>query len=70
MSPIDCKIWYWEHLGMMDNPQYVSGFTEKLQTFCNNGIIPDYNLILTYETAYMPLDINALDTKLSYLFGN
>ena len=41
MSPIDCKIWYLEHLGMMDNPQYVSGFTKKLQTFCNNGIIPD-----------------------------
>ncbi|MBQ0028560.1 MAG: hypothetical protein KBS96_08150 [Lachnospiraceae bacterium] len=70
MNPIDCKIWYLEHLGMMDNPQYVSGFTKKLQTYCSNDIIPDHNLILTYETSHMPLDINALDTKLSYIFGN
>jgi len=70
LNQIDNSIWYLEHLGMMDNPQYVTSFTNKLQIFCRNGIIPDVNLILTYETDMNFLDINLLNQKLDYFFGD
>ncbi len=69
LNPRDFKIWYLEHFGIMDNEQYVGTCCKKLQAYCKNGIYPDYNLILTYESDEFPLDINALNLKLSYIFG-
>lgn len=41
---------YWEHLGMMDDPNYVESVLQKLTLYQQNGIFPGKNLILTYET--------------------
>lgn len=49
------EIW-WEHLGMMDEPNYVENAIRKIASFEQNGIFPGENLILTYETKKNPLN--------------
>ena len=47
---------FWEHFGMMDNPEYSVKAIRKLIIYQENGIFPGENLILTWETQMMPLD--------------
>jgi len=47
---------YWEHLGMMDDLEYVEKALEKINIYAQNNILPGINLILTYETAKAPLN--------------
>lgn len=41
---------YWEHFGMMDNPEYAYKAVLKLETYMKNGFYPGKNLLLTFET--------------------
>lgn len=50
------EIIYWEHFGMMDDPAYYNKNLPKLKLYVSNGIIPNINLITTYETKDEPLD--------------
>ena len=40
----------------MDQKAYKDHAMEKISTYCDHNIIPDVNLILTYETQKHPLD--------------
>ena len=42
---------YWEHEGMMDNPDYSRSAIQKIETYAKNGIVCGENLILTFETS-------------------
>ncbi len=44
------KEFYWEHLGLMDNPEYAEKAIMKIDTYVKNGIFPGDRLILTYES--------------------
>ncbi|MBR4023844.1 MAG: hypothetical protein IKI86_01035 [Firmicutes bacterium] len=46
----DGKIFYWEHCGMMDDPDYRKRNAEKLAAYEENGIVPWDNLIITYDS--------------------
>lgn len=50
---------YWEHEGMMDNPDYARTAVQKIELYEKNGIIPGENLILTFETS-----LSAINTEL------
>lgn len=52
--------YYWEHLGMMDKPEYCSSAIKKIETLMKNGFWPGEKIILTYETSEKPLDTNLL----------
>ncbi len=54
---------YWEHEGMMDNPEYARSAIRKINTYQMNGIFPGERLILTYETEHEVLN-SALVNKL------
>ena len=41
--------WYWEHCGMMDDPQYRRHWEEKKAFYRKNGIEEGKNLIVTYD---------------------
>lgn len=56
MLPGTSKIVYWEHFGMMDVPGYCDKAFEKLKNYGQYHIIPDINLITTYETRDCPID--------------
>lgn len=47
---------YWEHLGMMDDPDYSENALQKIAAYEQNGIFPGENLILTYETRKCPIN--------------
>ncbi len=50
------KTIYWEHLGMMDDFEYVERALKKIATYEQNGIFPGENLVLTYETRTNPIN--------------
>lgn len=54
--PDDEYIKVWEHLGMMDDPNYVDMAIKKINTYEQNDILLGKNLILTYETKKNPLN--------------
>ena len=49
------KTLYWEHLGMMDVPEYAESAVSRIGHYIRNNIIPGDELILTYETKAIPL---------------
>ena len=51
----DRKEVYWEHLGMMDDPEYAANALMRIDLYERNGIFPGDRLILTHETGRQPL---------------
>ncbi len=49
------KTLYWEHLGMLDDRDYLQNALRKVAEYEKSGIYPGTELIITAETGYMPL---------------
>ena len=58
LSPKTGKEIYWEHEGMMDNPEYVRSAVSKIQTYEKNGLYPGEDLILIFETSTSVIDMD------------
>lgn len=67
--PITGQIYYWEHVGGLHMQEYRSDFLQKLRVYINNGIIPDYNLIMTFESEGHPFDITIARDKIREFFS-
>jgi len=52
---------YWEHEGMMDNPEYAKSAVKKIEAYEKNGIFLGENLILTFETSTQILEKRTLE---------
>ena len=63
------KIILWEHLGMLEKPNYLEDNTSKLYSYSLSGIYPGNGLIITMSTKEQPLKESQVETivKLSYL---
>ena len=48
---------YWEHLGLLDDPEYIARNLEKIDCYEENGIFLGDNLIITRETSEKPLNM-------------
>jgi hypothetical protein len=46
---INNKIYYWEHLGMLNNEKYIADWKRKKQTYASAEITENNNLIVTTE---------------------
>lgn len=57
----DRQVLYWEHLGMMDDPDYLSRTIRKIREYERHGIYPGVDLILTVETSGMPINLNVIN---------
>ena len=66
--PFTGQYFYWEHFGMMDNPDYCNHACDKIKLYCRHGIIPSVNLILTYETKQCPLNADKVEMILQEYF--
>ena len=53
---------------MMDKSMYRSDYMNKMHVYISNGIWPDHNLILTYESEGHPLDISIVMDKIEEFF--
>lgn len=65
LHPGTGELFYWEHLGLMDDHSYCEKAFSKLKTYSLCGIIPSINLILTFETRKHPLDIETIQKKIA-----
>lgn len=59
---------YLEHLGLMDDSNYVESVIRKFNIYERNGIYLGINLFITYETKKNPLNMRALDGFIRKLF--
>ena len=57
---VDGSLVYWEHFGMMDDPEYRDKNYVRIQKYLANGIYPPKNLILTFDGEDMPFDNNGV----------
>ena len=55
------KTLYWEHLGMMDDPEYYHKALRKIEAYEKNGYFPGTDLILTHETSERPVSTRILE---------
>ncbi|MGN0350832.1 MAG: ATPase [Roseburia sp.] len=62
------QFFYWEHFGLMDQPNYRKSASSKLQLYISNGIIPTLQLITTYETAASPLSTELVENVIKHYF--
>lgn len=62
------QYYYWEHFGLMDNPTYIDNTGSKIRTYASNGIIPNIQLITTYETKEHPLSSELIEKIVEYYF--
>ncbi len=66
--PQNGTLFIWEHFGLMDDPQYVNNSFAKVQTYLKLGYLPSEDLILTYENAESPLDMNYIKMLVRHYF--
>ena len=66
--PNSGKLYFWEHFGLMDNKNYRNAVFLKLDRFAENGILPGDTLIITFENAEHPMNINYVNTMIDYFF--
>ena len=66
LNPKTLKVYYWEHFGMMDDKTYFGETQEKLEVYCEFGYLPGQNLILTFETAKTPLNVEHVERLIRF----
>lgn len=54
--------YFWEHLGRMDDEKYVRDTMIRIHAYEKNDILPGADIIYTFETKSMPLDMRVLDS--------
>ncbi len=64
------KIYYYEHAGKMDEPYYANEFVKKINTYIENDLLPGRDVIVTYETLTMPLNIKTVKCWLKDIVYN
>lgn len=58
------KTYYWEHLGLMDSPDYADNAVRKLNRYERNGILPGDQLIISMETSRTGLSISYVESQI------
>ena len=53
--------YYWEHLGMMDETEYLKNALHKISVYEKHGFFPGKNLILSFESSENPLKTEDLE---------
>lgn len=61
------RVVYWEHLGMLDDGDYVLKSMAKLNEYAQHGFYLGINLIITYESRQHPLTVRDVDEKINLL---
>ena len=56
LHPVTFGEFYWEHFGLMSDPEYAAIARKKIVRYTQAGYIPGQNLILTYEDEHTLLD--------------
>lgn len=60
---------YFEHFGMMDNPEYCQNAILKLEEYAKSGIVLGKNLLVTFETSQQAVDMVSVEKMLEAIIG-
>ena len=60
---------YWEHFGMMDNPDYARKAVNKIRYYNLSGLYLGDRLIVTFETEDRPIDIRQVNGILDFMLS-
>ena len=60
--------YYWEHFGLMDNPEYARKAFRKIQLYNENDILPSDQLIMTFENQKKPLSNENVEAVIAQYF--
>lgn len=55
------KTMYWEHMGMMDDLEYMASALERINRYEAEGFYPGMDLILTHETSSRPIRTRTIE---------
>ena len=50
-----------EHFGMIDKPDYANKATRKIHLYANSGYVVGKNLLLSWETSDIPMDMRTVE---------
>lgn len=62
------KVYYLEHLGKMDNEEYINDNMPRIHNYQKNGILLGDQLLITYETSKKILDIPLFEQMIECFF--
>ena len=62
------NIFYWEHFGLIDQPNYRKKMIYKINLFTAHQIYPSIQLITTYETEEHPLSTQTVEKMIEQYF--
>ncbi|MFL8887770.1 hypothetical protein [Helcococcus kunzii] len=68
IDPFTNKEMYWEHFGMIDNPEYAAAAIKKIAIYEKNGIQMGINLIVSFESSKSGLDNSYIDCLIKRYF--
>lgn len=68
LHPLTGEVFYWEHFGRMDDESYCEDMLTKLQNYIANDIVPNINLIVTFENGEHPLCEAMVEMLVKYYF--
>ena len=60
---------YWEHFGMMDDPEYAEKAVRKIAAYNLNEIYPGEHLIMTMETKSSSINVRQIKKIIARYFG-
>ena len=62
------RFFYWEHFGMMDNPDYSKKAFSKLELYASHAIVPSIQFLTTFETKENPLGAELVENIVEQYF--
>lgn len=62
LNPNTLKEVYWEHFGMMDDPEYANAAVKRIQMLNDAGLMLGKNLICTFESSNTPLSSSLVES--------
>lgn len=62
----DYKLFFLEHAGMMNDPDYARRHLNKMRTYEQHGIVPWKNLIVTYDAVDGGINMAQIDSIIKY----
>ena len=68
LHPKTLKEVYWEHCGMMSDPDYAAGALRKIDSYMKNGYFPGDRLILTFEGDGTGIDVRSIKKMIEHYF--
>lgn len=68
LHPVTHEVFYWEHFGLMNNPDYRNNASQKLRLYLENQIYPSERLITTFESDTLPLDSGKIQHLIEQYF--